>query len=135
MVGIGASAGGLTELSEFFKHTAVDTGLAYLVVQHLDPGKPSLLPGLLQRSTSMKVSQARHNQTIRPNQVYVIPPKRELSVSEGKLQLAQSTEVGGLRLPVNVLFSSLVYLHCKARCNLQALSLPYQRYHLNDYQV
>ena len=107
VVGIGASAGGLTELSEFFKHTAIDTGLAYLVVQHIDPSKPSLLPGLLQRLTTLKVSQARHNQIIRPNQVYVIPPKREMSVSEGKLQLAQSTEVGGLRLPINVLFSSL----------------------------
>lgn len=113
VVGIGASAGGLTELSEFFEHAAVDSGLAYLVVQHLDPSKPSLLPGLLQRTTSMKVCQARHNQVIRPNQVYVIPPKREMSVSEGKLQLAKSTEVGGLRLPVNVLFSSMTKAYGK----------------------
>jgi two-component system, chemotaxis family, CheB/CheR fusion protein len=114
VVGIGASAGGLLELDQFFRHAKADAGLAYLIVQHLDPTKKALLPELLQRATSMKVFQARHNLLIKPNQVYVIPPNRELSVLGGKLQLAQSTEVGGLRLPVNVLFESLAKAYGEA---------------------
>lgn len=107
VVGIGASAGGLTALDLFFKHAPVDSGLAYIVVQHLDPTKKALLPELLQRVTSMKVSQARHNLTVQPNSIYVIPPNCELTVQNSKLKLAQSTEVRGLRLPIDVLFSSL----------------------------
>lgn len=107
VVGIGASAGGLNALETFLKHTAKDSGLAYIVVQHLDPTKKALLPELLQRVTTLKVHQARHNQHIKSDSVYVIPPNCELTVLNGKLQLAHSTEVRGLRLPVNVLFSSL----------------------------
>ncbi len=107
VVGIGASAGGLVALETFFTHALVNSGLAYVVVQHLDPTKKALLPELLQRVTTLTVLSAHQNQVIKPDHVYVIPPDRDLTVQGGKLHLAQSTEVGGLRLPVNVLFYSL----------------------------
>lgn len=107
VVGIGTSAGGLVALEAFFSHALADSGIAYIVVQHLDPTKKALLPELLQRVTTMTVRSARHNQLIKPDHVYIIPPNRELTVQSGKLILAPSSEVGGLRLPVNVLFHSL----------------------------
>lgn len=107
IVGIGTSAGGLNALDQFFKNVPDNSGLAFIVVQHLDPTKKALLAELLQRSTTLRVRQAYHNLVVKPNQVYVIPPNRELSLLNGKLQLAATTEVGGLRLPVNVLFFSL----------------------------
>ncbi|MCR2746580.1 chemotaxis protein CheB [Limnobacter parvus] len=107
VVGIGASAGGLPALEEFFRSVPKESGLAYLVVQHLDPTKKALLPELLQRVTDMTVREASHNASIDPNCVYVLPPNWELSVHSRKLQLSHSTEVRGLRLPIDVLFSSL----------------------------
>lgn len=107
VVGIGASAGGLNALEAFFKSVPVESGLAYIVVQHLDPTKKALLPELLQRVTEMTVCEAHHTSSIEPNCVYVLPPNCELTVHNRKLQLSHSTEVHGLRLPVNVLFSSL----------------------------
>ncbi|MDP2284476.1 MAG: chemotaxis protein CheB, partial [Pseudohongiella sp.] len=107
IVGIGASAGGLIALEQFFQHTPPDSGLAWIVVQHLDPTKPSLLPELLQRSTSMPVLEATQGMRIKRDHVYVIPPNKELSVEKNKLSLSKPAEVRGLRLPVNVLFSSL----------------------------
>lgn len=106
-MGIGASAGGLIALDEFFKHVDVQSGMAYIVVQHLDPTKKALLPELLQRATTMPVQQARHNVRVKPNKVYVIPPDCELTVLNGKLQLAHSAQARGLRLPINVLFDAL----------------------------
>lgn len=107
MVGIGTSAGGLVALEAFFSHALADSGIAYIVVQHLDPTKKALLPELLQRVTAMTVRSARHNQLVKPDHVYIIPPARELTVQGGKLQLAPTNKVAGLRLPVNVLFQSL----------------------------
>lgn len=107
VVGIGASAGGLNALELFFKAVPKESGLAYIVVQHLDPTRKALLPELLQRVTGMTVSAAQHMSNIEPNRVYVLPPNHELTVQAGKLLLAHSTEIRGLRLPVDVLFSSL----------------------------
>ena len=107
VVGIGTSAGGLIALEEFFSHVPPNSGFVYVVVQHLDPTKKALLPELLQRVTTMTVQSARHNEVLKPDHVYVIPPNRELTLQHGKLYLAPPTEVGGLRLPVDVLFHSL----------------------------
>lgn len=107
IVGLGASAGGLVALEEFFQNMPSDTGMAFLVVQHLDPTQKALLPELLQRLTSMPVQEAQQNMVVRPNSVYVIPPNRELRVQSYTLKLAQPAEPRGLRLPINVLFSSL----------------------------
>ena len=107
IVGIGASAGGLAALDEFFKAVPANSGLAFVVVQHLDPTQKTLLVELLQRVTRMSVYQASELLRIEPNCVYVIPPNAELSVVDGALKLAKPMESRGLRLPVNVLFSSL----------------------------
>lgn len=107
IVGIGASAGGLIALEEFFRNTPSDSGAAFVVVQHLNPTQKALLPELLQRSTDMPVQEAQQRMIIRPDCVYVIPPNRELRVADGVLQLSEPTNTRGLRLPINVLFSSL----------------------------
>jgi len=107
VVGLGASAGGLDALEQFLAHVPPGSGLAFVVVQHLDPTQKAMLAELLQRITPMPVRQVEHGMRIAPDCVYVIPPNTELSVSGGELHLGQPTEARGLRLPVNVLFSSL----------------------------
>lgn len=107
IVAIGASAGGLATLEAFFAATPSHSGMAYVVVQHLDPTQKALLPELLQRATTMPVREAEQDMRIEPDCVYVIPPNSELSVVGTTLHLAKPAEPRGLRLPVNVLFSSL----------------------------
>jgi two-component system CheB/CheR fusion protein len=106
-VGIGASAGGLQALEAFLAASPVDSGLAFIIVQHLDPTQKALLPELLQRITAMPVRTARDGLRLQPDTVYVIPPNAELSVAGDTLKLTRPSEPRGLRLPVNVLFSSL----------------------------
>ncbi|MCU7371690.1 PAS domain-containing protein [Paucibacter sp. O1-1] len=107
IVGLGASAGGLVALEQFLAQVPARSGLAYIVVQHLDPTQKALLAELLQRVTSLPVRQAEAQQRIEPDSVYVIAPNTELSVAAGRLQLTPPSEPRGLRLPIDVLFSSL----------------------------
>ena len=107
IVGIGASAGGLEALEQFLQHTPTDTGLAWIIIQHLDPTKKAMLPELLQRATSMKVQQITDGMAVCANQVYVIAPNAELRVDNGLLKLTEPAEPRGMRLPVNILFNSL----------------------------
>jgi len=107
IVGIGASAGGLAALEQFLEHVPPRSGLAYVVVQHLDPTQKAMLAELLQRVTALPVHEATKNMRVEPNCVYVIPPNTELSVVNGALNLQQPVEPRGMRLPINVLFSSL----------------------------
>ncbi len=107
IVGIGASAGGLTALEQFFAAVPPDSGLAYVVVQHLDPTQKAMLAQLLQRVTSMPVVEAGLMMRVRPDCVYVIPPNTELSLVGGLLNLQRPSEPRGMRLPINILFSSL----------------------------
>ena len=74
IVGIGASAGGLEALNQFLAQTPANTGMAWIVVQHLDPTKKALLPELLQRVTTMPVQEAVHGMVIKADHLYVIPP-------------------------------------------------------------
>jgi two-component system CheB/CheR fusion protein len=107
VVGLGASAGGLSALEQFLGNMPADTGMAFIVVQHLDPTQKALLPELLARISAMPVQEARQGMRVAPNHVYVIPPNTELRVVKGLLKLAAPAEPRGLRLPINVLFSSL----------------------------
>ncbi|MDY0747561.1 chemotaxis protein CheB [Paucibacter sp. R3-3] len=107
IVGLGASAGGLTALEQFLAHVPAHSGLAYVVVQHMDPNHKALLVELLQRSTTMPVIEATHLLRIDVNSVYVIPPNRDLTVVNGHLHLARPIQPRGMRLPVDVLFGSL----------------------------
>jgi two-component system CheB/CheR fusion protein len=107
VVGLGASAGGLEALEQFLSNVPAASGLAYLVVQHMDPNHKTLLGELLQRATSMPVHEAAEARSIEPNSVYVIPPDSELTIAGGMLHLAKPAEPRGQRLPIDVLFSSL----------------------------
>lgn len=107
IVGLGASAGGLEPLEQFLAHVPDGSGLAYVVVQHMDPTHKALLAELLQRSTAMPVREATQSLRIEPDAVYVIPPNTELSVAGGLLHLADPMQPRGMRLPIDVLFASL----------------------------
>lgn len=107
IVGIGASAGGLDALDLFFSNMPVDTGMAFVVIQHLDPNHVGMMPELLQRSTLMKVYQASDRLKIKPNCIYVIPPNKSLSILRGALYLFVPVETHGLRLPIDIFFRSL----------------------------
>jgi len=107
IVGIGASAGGLEALEQFFGNMPKDNGMAFVVIQHLDPNHVGIMPELLQRITPMKVFQASDGLKVKPNCVYVIPPNKSLSVLNGALHLFDPVESRGLRLPVDFFFRSL----------------------------
>jgi two-component system CheB/CheR fusion protein len=107
IIGIGASAGGLEALEAFFTHVPPDCGMAFVIVQHLDPKRKDLLSELLQRMTAMKVVQIKDRMRVKPNCVYVIPPNKNLSIFHGMLLLLDSTVIRGLRLPIDYFFRSL----------------------------
>ena len=107
IVGIGASAGGLEALELFFSNMPKDNGMAFVVIQHLDPNHVGIMPELLQRITPMKVYQASDNLKVKPNCVYVIPPNKSLSLLNGALHLFDPVESRGLRLPVDIFFRSM----------------------------
>ena len=107
IVGLGASAGGLEALEQFIANVPPATGLAYVVVQHLDPTHKAMLTELLQRSTAMPVREATDSTRVEPDVVYVIPPSAELTVAGGRLHLAEPAQPRGRRLPIDVLFCSL----------------------------
>jgi len=107
IVGIGASAGGLEALSQFFEHVPADSGMAFVVVQHLDPTKKGMLPELLQRTTTMKVLQVKDGTKVRPDEVYVIPPNCDMSVFHDMLHLLPAASPRGPRSPIDIFFRSL----------------------------
>jgi len=107
VVGIGASAGGLEALEKFLAQVPADAGLAFAVVQHLDPTVEDLLPELLQRVTAMTVLQARDRMPIGPGCVYVIPPNRDMALRSGALRLSAPAAARGMRLPIDFFFASL----------------------------
>lgn len=107
IVGIGASAGGLAALEQFLEQVTPGSGLAYVVVQHLDPTQKALLAELLQRATKLPVREAENGMRVEADSVYVIPSNTELTVVDGVLHLNTPAEPRGLRLPINILFSSL----------------------------
>ncbi|MDP3438723.1 MAG: chemotaxis protein CheB, partial [Azonexus sp.] len=101
IVGIGCSAGGLEALEAFLQNLPADCGMAVVIVQHLDPNHISTLPQLLQRSTALPVVEVRDCMPVYANCIYVIPPNRDISLSDGLLHLLEPTERRGLRLPVD----------------------------------
>jgi two-component system, chemotaxis family, CheB/CheR fusion protein len=107
IVGIGASAGGFESLKEFFDDMPADTGLAFVVIQHLDPSHPSQMAPLLAKVTDMKVTQAEHGGAVEVNHVYTIPPGKFIFVKAGKLYLTEPTERARLRMPIDFFFRSL----------------------------
>jgi len=107
IVGIGASAGGLEALEHFLSNVPKASGMAFVIVQHLDPTRKGIMPELLQRSTGMKVIQIKDRTTVRPDCVYVIPPNKDLSILHGVLHLLAPASPRGLRLPIDFFLRSL----------------------------
>lgn len=107
IVGIGASAGGLEALEEFFKNITKDSGMAFVVIQHLSPDHKGMMPEILQRTTALKVIQATENMAVEPDHVYIIPPNKSMTILKGYLHLSKPHEPRGLRLPVDTFFRSL----------------------------
>jgi len=107
IVGIGASAGGLEALEQFFRAVPVLSGMAFVIIQHLDPTRKGIMPEILQRATSMKVAQARDRMVVRADRVYVIPPNKNMSILHGRLHLLEPTAPRGLRLPIDFFLCSL----------------------------
>ena len=107
IVGIGASAGGLEAVSEMIAELRATIGIAYLLVQHLDPHHPSSLTEILARRTSLAVETAADGTIIRPEHFYVIPPNKSLTVADGILRLSPRDSGERPHKPVNLLFRSL----------------------------
>lgn len=107
IIGIGASAGGLEAMEQFFTHVPAGCGAAFVVIQHLDPTQQGILPELLQRITPMKVAQARDGMAVKPDCIYVIPPNTDLSILHGNLHLLEPVAARGLRLPIDFFFRAL----------------------------
>lgn len=107
IVGIGASAGGLEALEQFLGHVPAGSGMAFVIIQHLDPTHKGIMPELLQRATVMEVFQVRDRMQVKPDCVYVIPPNRDMSILHGALHLFEPTAPRGLRLPIDFFLRSL----------------------------
>jgi two-component system CheB/CheR fusion protein len=107
IVGIGASAGGLEALEQFLRHMTENCGMAFVIVQHLDPTHKGIMPELLQRTTKMQVFQVSDQMRVEPNCVYVIPPNKDMSILHGVLYLFEPMSARGLRLPIDFFLRSL----------------------------
>src|SRR5512133_1258762 len=107
IVCIGASAGGLEALEQFLGNVPENSGMAYVVIQHLDPTQKGMLPELLQRITRLKVSQVQDRMPVNRNTIYVIPPNKSMSMLNRVLHLFEPVESRGMRLPIDFFFRSL----------------------------
>ncbi|MDH3584944.1 MAG: chemotaxis protein CheB, partial [Phycisphaerae bacterium] len=107
VVGIGASAGGLDAFKKFFDAMPAGSGMAMVVVPHLDPEHESLMVQLLARHTEMPVHTAAEGMAIEPNAVYVIPPNNNLAVENGRLRLSPPTEPRGFETAIDFFLRSL----------------------------
>ncbi|HAH26043.1 MAG TPA: chemotaxis protein CheB, partial [Prolixibacteraceae bacterium] len=107
IIGIGASAGGLEALEQFFTNMPANCGMGFVVIQHLDPNYKGILTELLQRVTKMRVYTVTDRLKIKPDCVYVIPPNASMSILNGALHLFEPIETRGLRLPVDFFLRSL----------------------------
>lgn len=106
VIGIGASAGGLEALQQFFYNMPSNSGLSFVVVQHLSPDYKSLMADILSKHTDMSVYQAENGMTIERDTVYLIPPKKYMTVQNGRLILTEYVP-GTLNHPIDIFFTSL----------------------------
>src|SRR5262245_23021014 len=107
IVGIGASAGGLEALEILFENMPADTGMAFVVLQHLSPDFESRMDELLARKTSIAIHRVVDGIRVEPNSIYLIPPRKEMIISGGRLLLTDKDPERGLTLPIDQFFRSL----------------------------
>lgn len=106
-IGIGASAGGLEALQTLLQNLPTDTGACFIIVQHLSPDFKSMMLELLSKHTTMEIHNVVDDMTVAPNNIYLIPPKKNMMVAEGKLLLSDKVPDSGLNLPIDIFFRSL----------------------------
>src|SRR6476661_3394634 len=107
IVGIGASAGGLEALERLFEHMPAETGVGFVVVQHLSPDFKSLTDELLARRTSIPIHRVVDGMEVRPDAIYLIPPKKDMILSSGRLLLTDKDPSQFVALPIDHFFRSL----------------------------
>jgi two-component system CheB/CheR fusion protein len=107
IIGLGASASGLQALEAFFTNCPIDTGLSFVVIQHLSPDVESMYSSLLARKTEIPISVATESMEIESNHIYLIPTKKNIIVKDGKLQLVKRASTHELNLPIDLFFYSL----------------------------
>jgi two-component system CheB/CheR fusion protein len=107
IVGVGASAGGLDAFSELLSHLPINTGMGFVLVQHLAPGQESLLSELLGRTTRMPVVTVADGMVVEANHVYVIPPNAQMTIAQGQLHLAECDQTLGRIKTIDLFFESL----------------------------
>src|ERR1700735_232518 len=107
VVGIGASAGGLEAFTQILNALPTDTGMAFVLVQHLEPKHESVLTTLLTRATKMPVREVREGMRVQPDHVYVIPANADMTLLDGLLHLTARKAPAGRHLPNDYFFQSL----------------------------
>lgn len=107
IVGMGASAGGLDAFEQFFRNVPANCGMAFVLIQHLDPTHESILGQILQRTTTLPVVEAKDQMAVAANHIYVIPPNRDMAIFHGKLQLNMPSEPRSQRMPIDTFMRSL----------------------------
>ncbi|WP_435787676.1 CheR family methyltransferase [Clostridium sp.] len=107
IVGIGASAGGLDALSSFLNNVPENSGLAFVIVQHMEKNSKGILVNLLQNDTSMEVVQAYENLVVHPDVVYVIPPDKNMSINNNVIHIFDYNKTDNLSMPIDFFFRSL----------------------------
>jgi two-component system CheB/CheR fusion protein len=107
VVALGASAGGLEALRQLFSHLPAEPGMAFVVIQHLDPERPSMLTRLLEESTQLSVVEAADGMRLESNRVHVIPSGSDLTIEDGVLALLPRRRTGHLHLPIDSFFRAL----------------------------
>ena len=106
-IGIGASAGGLEALQTMLQNLPTDTGACFIIVQHLSPDFKSMMVELLSKHSKMEIQNVRDGVAVRPNTIYLIPPKKNMMVAQGELLLSDKMPDSGLNLPIDIFFRSL----------------------------
>lgn len=107
IVGVGASAGGLEAFTQLFRNLPADPGMAFVLIQHLAPTHESMLTELLSKATSMTVKEVKDGMAAAPDNVYIIPPDKEMIIFQGVLHLVPRDEVKGQYMPVDSFLRSL----------------------------
>jgi two-component system CheB/CheR fusion protein len=107
VAGIGASAGGLDAFKKFFAAMPIDSGVAFILIPHLDPTHESMMVELIARQTKMSVVEAKEGMKVEANRVYIIPPNKYMTIQSGVLRLTGPVERRGLQTPIDLFLRSL----------------------------
>ena len=107
VVGVGASAGGLEALQDFFKNMPDNPGTAFVIIQHLSPDYKSLMDELLARHTNMKIHRVKDGMELKPNHIFLIPPRKNMTIFKGRLYLSEQDYNRAINMPIDIFLRSL----------------------------